>query len=370
MRRPLGALLMIVLAISTTGGQALARVATTRALLMQNPLFYHSRSIALIDSPRLSNGVWKLPVEAGKTLVLVFRTAPTSDGPLEIRGTFVDVGRFAPDDSRITAYSLQPIIQSIIGPSGAWPARDTLFAIVNATAAPADDQNSPSIRVIAMAPEKFDGKPVTVRGRFRGRNLMGDLPSWPRQSQSDFVLQSADGALWVTGVKPKGKGFDLDPGARRDIGRWLEVSGTMAVADGLPMLHARTIASAAPDDEMSLADNRPVAPPMPPPVVNFSVPTDGETDIAPGTSVQVQFSRDMKAETFQGHVRVTCTVSGASVPSPAFTTTYRPGSLSVEIRFADKLPRFATVVVEFLPGVTAPDGTPLQPAKLTFSTGG
>lgn len=370
MRRQLGALLMIVLAVSAAGGQTQARVATTRALLMQNTLFFHSRSIALVDSPRLSDGVWRLPVEAGKTLVVVFRAAPSSDGPLEIRGTFVDVGRFAPDDSRITAYSLQPIVQAVIGPTGAWPARDTVFAIVNATAAPVDDPQSSSIRAIAMAPEKFDGKPVTLRGRFRGRNLMGDLPSWPRQSQSDFVLQAADGALWVTGLKPKGKGFDLDPSARRDIGRWLEVSGTMAIADGLPLLRARTIAAAAPEDEVSLADDRPAAPPMPPPAINFSVPTDGETDIAPGTSVRVQFSRDMKAESFSGRLRVTCAVNGASVPSPAFTSAYRPGSLSVEIKFAAALPRFATVVVEFLEGITAPDGTPLPPAKLTFSTGG
>lgn len=370
MRRQFGALLLIALAVSALSGQTQSRVATTRALLMQHALFFHSRTIAITDTPQLSDGVWRLPVEAGKTLTVVFHTAPATNGPVEIRGTFIDVGRFAPDDSRITAYSLQPIIQAVTGPGGAWPARETLFAIVNATAAPPEDPGTLSMRTIAMAPDKFDGKPVTLRGRFRGRNLLGDLPSWPRQAQTDFVLQTGDGAVWVTGVKPKGKGFDLDPSARRDIGRWLEVSGAMAVVDGLPVLRARTIAATSPEEETSLADDRPVAPPLPPPAINFSVPTDGETDIATSTSVRVQFSRVMKGESFAGKVRIACTSNGERVSTPEFTTTYRPASLSVEIKFATPLPRFATIVVEFLEGITAPDGLALPPGKITFTTGG
>lgn len=372
MRRAL-ILVMTLLAIATATGQTQARLATTRPLLLKHPLFFHSRTVALTDTPQLIDGVWRLPVEAGKTLAVVFHTAPSTNGPVEIRGTFVDVGRFAPDDSRITAYSLQPIVQAILGsnnPAGTWPARETLFAIVNATAAPAEDATASSMRNIAMFPEKFDGKPVTLRGRFRGRNLLGDLPTWPRQTDSDFVLQAADGAVWVTGVKPKGKGFDLDTSARRDLGRWLEVSGTMSVADGLPMLRAKTIVASAPEEEAPLADNRPIAPPMPPPAINFSVPTDGENDIAPATTVRVQFSRDMKAESFEGHVRVTCKVNGENAPTPALTTTYRPGTLSVEIKFATPLPRFATITVEFLEGIVTPDGTALAPAKISFSTSG
>ena len=369
MRPIFAALVMGLLATAVPGGQTQARVATTRTLLMQQPLFFHSRTIAITDTPRLADGVWRLPVAPGKTLAVVFRTAPATDGPVEIRGTFVDVGRFSPEDSRVTAYSLQPIVQAVVGPSGGWPARETVFAIVNATAGPAEDPGTPSMRAIAMSPDKFDGKPLTLRGRFRGRNIMGDLPTWPRQTESDFVMQAGDGAIWVTGVKLKGKGFDLDPSARRDVGRWLEVSGTLTIADGLPMLRARTIAATSPEEERSLADDRPVAPPLPPPSINFSVPTDGETDISPNTTVRVQFSRDMKAESFDGHVRVTCTSSGEAVAAPEFTAIYRPTTLSVEIKFATPLPRFATIVVEFLTGVTAPDGTALPPGKITFSTG-
>lgn len=369
MQRHALSLLLVLLSLAVTNGQTQSRLATTRTLLLKHTLFFHSRTVAFAETPRLSDGVWKLPADEGKTLAVVFRTAPTTDGPVEIRGTFVDVGRFAPDDSRIGAYLLQPIVDAVTT-RGAWPARDTVFAIVNATAQPIDDPRTTSLRALAMFPERFDGKPVTLRGRFRGRNLMGDLPTWPRQSQTDFVLQAADAAIWVTGVKPKGKGFDLDPSARRDLGRWLEVTGTMSVVEGLPMLRATAIAQASPEDEGPLADDRPAAPALPPPSINFSVPTDGEDDIPTNKPVLVQFSRDMKAESFDGRVRVTATINGEPTAVPAFTTTYRANSLAVEIKFATPLPRFAKIVVEFVEGIVTPDGVALAPAKITFTTGG
>ncbi len=361
--------LALVSAAPLLHAQSQSRVATTRTLLMQHPLFFHTRSIAITDTPRLENGVWKLTVAAGKTLAIVFKSAPATDKAVEIRGTFVDVGRFAPDDSRITAYSLQPVVQAVVGPNGAWPQRETLFAIVGATTAPAEDASTSAIRSIAMSPEKFDGKPLTLRGRFRGRNLTGDLPTWPRQADSDFVLQAGDGALWVTGIKPKGKGFDLDTQNRRDLGRWLEVSGSLTIIDGLPVLRANTIAQSSPDEE-PVPEERPLAPPMPPPTINFSAPTEGETDIAPATPIRVQFSRDMKAESFEGHVKVTATAAGTAQTVPPFTTTYKAANLAMEIRFAEPLPKYATVVVEFLEGIVTPDGTALAPAKIRFSTGG
>lgn len=369
MRRAFLILTATLLAMATVAGQTQSRLATTRALLLKHALFFHSRTVAIVDTPRLGDQIWRLPAEAGKTLAVVFRSTPSGDGPVEIRGTFVDVGRFSPDDTRITAYALQPLLNAVIGPSGAWPARDTLFAIVNATATPVDDPRATSIRAIAMFPERFDGKPVKLRGRFRGRNLLGDLPSWPRQTQSDFVLQAADGAVWVTGQKPKGKGFELDPTARRDVGRWLEVAGTMSTVDGLPMLKATSVAATPPDEDEPIGDDKPVSPVLPPPTVNFSLPTDGETDIATNTLVRVQFSRDMKAESFDGHIRVLCQSGDATVPTPEFTVNYRATSLAVEIKFATPLPKRAKITVELQNGITTPDGTPLAPTTIVFSTG-
>jgi hypothetical protein len=47
------------------------------------------------------------------------------------------------------------------------------------------------VRAVVLRSEAFDGKPVTLRGRFRAQNLYGDVPAWPRQSQWDFVLPLA-----------------------------------------------------------------------------------------------------------------------------------------------------------------------------------
>jgi hypothetical protein len=352
--------------------QTPSRIATTRALLIANPLFFHSRAVAITDTPRLIDGVWQLPIAANKHLIVIFRGAPSTDKAVEIRGTFVDVGRFAPEDSRVTAFELKAAMDTVLGAGAPWPARETFFAIVTATAAPAEDiAAAPSLRALAMFPDKYEGKPVTVRGRFRGRNLAGDMPSWPKQSENDFVLQAADGAVWVTGVKPRGKGFELDPQARRDLGRWLEVTGTATVAGGLPMIRATSISQATPQDDIAAAaDTTPAAPPLPPPAISFRIPANDETGVATDTLVRVQFSRDMKQETLDGHVKVSAVVNGAAVTTPAMTLTYRPGTLSVELTFAGALPRFATVTIDFEAGIAAPDGTPLAPTKLTFYTGG
>jgi hypothetical protein len=379
-----GAIALLVVGIGVNGdragAQAQSRIATTRTILLGNPLFFHSRTVAISDTPRLIDGVWRLPTEANKQLIVIFRGAPsfskTSDGsaaaPVEVRGTFVDVGRFAPEDSRVTAFELKAAMDAVLGVNAPWPARETFFALVGASAVPAEEVTAtPSIRTLAMFPERFEGKPVTLRGRFRGRNLAGDMPTWPRQTEHDFVLQAADGAVWVTGVRPRGKGFDLDTQARRDLGRWLEVKGTLAVVSGLPMIRATAVTQSTPqDDAAAVTAEAPAAPAPPPPAISFSIPGNEETGIATDTLVRVQFSRDMKAETFDGRVKVSAVVNGATVETPALTHTYRPGTLSIELKFAGSLPRFATVTIDFLEGITAPDGTPLAPAKLTFYTGG
>ena len=61
-----------------------------------------------------------------------------------------------------------------------------------------------SLRAIALSPERYDEQTLTVTGRFRGRNLYGDQPTAPGRSRYDFVLQSGDGSLWVTGLRPRG----------------------------------------------------------------------------------------------------------------------------------------------------------------------
>ena len=47
------------------------------------------------------------------------------------------------------------------------------------------------------------------------------------ESRGEFVLRSADAAIWILGKRPRGHGFVLDPESRIDTKRWAEVSGVV-----------------------------------------------------------------------------------------------------------------------------------------------
>ena len=124
---------------------------------------------------------------------------------------------------------------------------------------------------------------VTVIGQFAGRNLLGDLPDAPAQSRYDFVLRSADAAIWVTNMRPRGRDFELALDARIDTGRWLEVTGTLQQGRGLQWLDAQagSLKLAKPPTETT-SDATPIrVPAAPPPEVIFSAPTRGR-DGRPG----------------------------------------------------------------------------------------
>jgi len=94
--------------------------------------------------------------------------------------------------------------------------------------------------------ERFDGKLVTVRGQFRGSNLFGDLPSASRQRSSDWVLKEEVFAVWVSGKKAKGEGWTLDPGLRRDTGKWVQVTGRVRVDSRVVTIQATDVVLAKP----------------------------------------------------------------------------------------------------------------------------
>jgi len=64
------------------------------------------------------------------------------------------------------------------------------------------------------------------------------LPDAPARSRYDFVLRSADAALWVANLRPRGKDFELALDSRVDTGRWIEVTGTLQQGRGLQWLDA------------------------------------------------------------------------------------------------------------------------------------
>ncbi len=367
MRRRFGALAALLLGAAVLGAQAPDRLATTAEALVANPVFFNGKRVAVRHPVRHADRLTELEATS-KPIYVFWREPPTAAGG-EVRGEFWDLGRMLEGDERFSSYDFRPVIEA--ASNGRWPGRDQVFVLLGATLMPGPAPASATIRSIAMDPERFDGRSVTLTGRFRGRNLFGDLPQGVGKSKWDFVLQSADAAVWITGLRPKGKDFDLDPGARVDTGRWLVVTGTVHRDLATLWVEAASVQlTTAPVDAPVQVDVPPPTP-EPRPVVIFSAPLAGETDFPVGGRIRIQFSRYMKPESFVKRVHVR--YGGPNPPPgppPETTAVYNDGTRSLEIRFTEPLARFQAVVVELGDGVVAIDGQPLTPWSLRFTTGG
>src|SRR5678809_681674 len=127
---------------------------------------------------------------------------------------------------------------------------------------------------------------VTVTGQFGGRNLFGDVPASPARDKYDFVLRNPEGAVWVTGLRPKGKGFDLNVDARVDTSHWLQVSGLVKRDRGLVLLEAKTIAPAPRPATRVVVAAPPPAPKEPGDIVCRS-PVDGGANVSGSAPIRV-----------------------------------------------------------------------------------
>jgi hypothetical protein len=357
--------------------QAPGRVATTPAALIASPIFFHGKQVAVRGAtvPVGEQGRLQIPVDEADLKrgnvphVFVFWKDRPSDDAGEIRGEFWDLGRVNSDDGRFTTYDFTDILETAT--KGRWPGRDEVFVILGAVMIGAPLPPAPTLRAIALSPDDYGDREITVTGRFRGRNLYGDLPNPINRSKWDFVLQSADAAVWVSGVRPRGKGFDLDPGARVDTGRWLQVTGTVRTQGSAVWIEAARMELSTPPSETPIEVAVPPPPRPPPPTVVFSAPVSDEANVERETTVRIQFSWDMDGETFRDRVRVTYVPPPQGVPPapPAFTAAYSEGNRALQIRFAGALERFQQVKVELLEGIQSVDGQPLQPWTLIFTTG-
>jgi hypothetical protein len=227
-----------------------------------------------------------------------------------------------------------------------------------------------TLEELVTRPGKLEGKLVTVKGQFRGSNLFGDLPSSSRNRSSDWVIKDDLFAVWVTGKKPKGSGFEFDAGLRRDTGKWLEVTGRVAVhKNGIVSIEATDITITRPPSLADAAAKPPVAPPPPPPprpkrapVVVFSLPVDGDREVPPSTVFRVQFSKDMDEASFKD--RVILRYAGRPQPGDheldAVRVTYDGGPRALVIDPGDLLRPGRVVEVLLLPGIVDIDGMPLE----------
>jgi hypothetical protein len=365
--------------------QPSTRSATTLDALRASPVFFHGKQIAVLASIVESRGMYRLepssastqtaPPTPGRGLYVFWRErAARTDG--EIRGEFWDLGRLTEGDPRFTNYDFRPLLENVS--DGRWPSRDQLFVLLGATVVEPVLPDPPSLRAIALAPEKYEGRGVTISGRFRGRNLLADLATpLPTPNKWDFVVQSADASMWIGGLRPRGRDFELDPNARVDTGRWVQIAGTVRREGSRAWIEGREIALSAPPS--ATPDDTPVETaviaPEPPPTVVFTAPVPDDSDVAPTTVVRIQFSRDMDVRTFKERVRIRYEAASGAPPStgvvqPVFTFAYNVGSRGLEVKFTKPLERLQRVRIDLLEGITAIGGEPLKPWTLTFTTGG
>src|SRR5262245_10154292 len=294
--------LLAALTTAVVSAQTSPRRATNIAALRAYPAFYHLRPVVVMGKVSLANnGEMRVADESG-SLRVVFKGSPP-DGVSEVRGEFWDLGRMNTDDPRLAGMDVQRTFR--LDPEAGWPRPGQVTAIVASAIAEAPPQVGTSIRVIVLDPARYLDQKVSVTGQFAGRNLLGDLPDAPAKSRYDFVVRSADAAIWVTNLRPRGKDFELALDQRIDTGRWVQVSGVVQQGRGLQWLDATgsTIALAKPPPET--APEAPIrVPAAPPPEVIFSTPTQEETDVLLATTIRIQFSRDIAAATLKNQIRI------------------------------------------------------------------
>jgi hypothetical protein len=224
-----------------------------------------------------------------------------------------------------------------------------------------------SLEGLLSNPDRYDGQTVKVVGMFRGRNLYGDLPSRSQRNSSDWVIKDDVYACWIVGKKPKGDGFELDAGLKRDTNKWLEVVGRVATRGPIVYLQAVYVGltkEPRPAAEVKAAPLPPEKPKVPP-VVVFALPLDGEQDVPRSSRFVVQFSKDMDETSFKGRVvvRYLGPVQPGDKPFDGVKLNYDQGRRALEVDPGDNLRTGRTIELLLLPGINDVDGLELKPRR-------
>jgi hypothetical protein len=223
------------------------------------------------------------------------------------------------------------------------------------------------LEAIVSRPDGFEGRIVRVVGKFRGKNLYGDLPARSRLDSDDWVIKDDVFALWVTGRKPKGEGWALDASLRRDTGKWIAVTGRIETQRGFTYLKAMKLELVAEPSAAAepKAAPTPTPPPKLPPVVVFSLPLDGESDVSPDAVFVVQFSKDMDEKTFEEHVllRYRGGPRPGERPFADVKLSYDGGRRALMVDPGEALRAGREVELLLLPGIVDLDGLELVPRR-------
>jgi len=367
--------LMITVLCDLAHAQTGSNKATRISEVLSYPMFFHGQHVVIHGSLTATDNGSLLTDDNQSIRVLgidTVRGQPVSNDHVEIQGTFWDVGRLDPKDPRVKKYDISTLSQNLFGNN--WPVTGDLLIIVADTLHPIFHPTKPTLRDIALQPDRYKNKSVTIIGRLRGRNLYADLPEGPNLSRFDFVIKSASGSIWITGKEPKGDNFHLDITKRADTGNWLAVTGIVKATRGLVWIEATRINLASPPPTPQKAP--PATIEALPPEVIFSSPLPNETDVSRKTTVRIQFSRDMNPDSFDGRVHASYLKEESlergepNSPEINIAVEYRRSRRALTIVFTDELDRFRAITVDLLDGIETLDGAPLAPWVLTFNLGG
>jgi hypothetical protein len=94
---------------------------------------------------------------------------------------------------------------------------------------------------LVIRPDRYVGRAVTVRGRFRGANLFGDLAGASPSKKTAWVLRDGPFSVWVTGREPRGDGWRLDVRSPEDCVWEVEVAGRVDRAGEALSIEARQV---------------------------------------------------------------------------------------------------------------------------------
>ncbi len=227
------ALLALLVAVPSADAQTSARRLTTIEGLRRFPGYYHLQNVLVRGEVVTSTPGIQLRADERTIDLILADNVRTTSGLVEVRAQLIDVGRLEPGDQRLAGYAGARDTER-------WPKPGEVL-LLNVTGVVAvEPATTVTARGLALEPWRYEGQTITLVGQFRGRNLFGDLPGAPARSKYDFVLRSGDGAVWITTLRPKGRGFDLDVDARVDTGRWLEVTGVVKRERSLVTTSPRT----------------------------------------------------------------------------------------------------------------------------------
>jgi hypothetical protein len=221
-----------------------------------------------------------------------------------------------------------------------------------------------TLETLVANPGRRDGQTIRVVGQFRGKNLYGDLPAKSQRDSADWVIKDDVFAIWISGRKPKGDGFALDSGLKRDTGKWLEVVGKPETHAGVTYLRAVRVSFATAPSATAKAQPPPPPPERPklPPVVVFALPIDGDA-VTPDARFSVQFSKDMDQASFDG--RVVLRYAGPTLPGDRgfadVRLSYDEGRRALTVDPGDYLRPGRDVELLLLPGIADTDGLTLSP---------